>query len=287
MTLSLAHPPAPTLEPFLPIPYQVAGRRRETGDTVTLRLRPPEGRPPAFQPGQFNMLYLFGIGEVPISISGVHPRSGDLEHTVRAVGAVTRALTRLRKGDAVGVRGPFGRGWPLEEAKGHDILILAGGIGLAPLRPALQHILAHRSAYGRVALLYGARTPADLLYPAEVEHWRGRLDLQVFVTVDRGDEDWRGHIGVVTTLLPMAERLMDLRRAFVLTCGPEVMMRVAARELEARGVSPERIFLSLERNMKCAVGFCGHCQFGPVFICRDGPVFPLRRVRPLLEVREL
>jgi NAD(P)H-flavin reductase len=287
LTLSLAHPPAPTLEPFLPIPYQVAGRRRETGDTVTLRLRPPEGRPPAFQPGQFNMLYLFGIGEVPISISGVHPRSGDLEHTVRAVGAVTRALARLRKGDAVGVRGPFGRGWPLEEAKGHDILILAGGIGLAPLRPALQHILAHRSAYGRVALLYGARTPADLLYPAEVEHWRGRLDLQVFVTVDRGDEDWRGHIGVVTTLLPMAERLMDLRRAFVLTCGPEIMMRVAARELEARGVSPERIFLSLERNMKCAVGFCGHCQFGPVFICRDGPVFPLHRIRPLLEVREL
>jgi NAD(P)H-flavin reductase len=287
LTLSLAHPPAPTLEPFLPIPYQVAGRRRETGDTVTLRLRPPEGRPPAFQPGQFNMLYLFGIGEVPISISGVHPRSGDLEHTVRAVGAVTRTLARLRKGDAVGVRGPFGRGWPLEEAKGHDILILAGGIGLAPLRPALQHILAHRSAYGRVALLYGARTPADLLYPAEVEHWRGRLDLQVFVTVDRGDEDWRGHIGVVTTLLPMAERLMDLRRAFVLTCGPEVMMRVAARELEARGVSPERIFLSLERNMKCAVGFCGHCQFGPVFICRDGPVFPLHRIRPLLEVREL
>ncbi len=286
MILPLTHPTAPTLERFLPVPYQVTGIRRETEDTVTFRMRPPGGRPPAFQPGQFNMLYLFGMGEVPISISGVHPRSGDLEHTVRAVGSVTRAMARLGKGNVVGVRGPFGRGWPMEEAKGHDVLIVAGGIGLAPLRPALQHILAHRSEYERVVLLYGARTPADLLYPAELERWRGRLDLQVLVTVDRGDEAWRGHIGVVTTLLPMAERLMDLRKAFILMCGPEIMMHVVAREMENRRISPERIFLSLERNMKCAVGFCGHCQFGPAFICRDGPVFPLHRIRHLLEVRE-
>ncbi|HXF68780.1 MAG TPA: FAD/NAD(P)-binding protein [Thermoflexus sp.] len=272
---------------FLPRPFQVTGVRRETSDTITLRLRPPDGSAFSFRPGQFNMLYLFGIGEVPISISGVHPRTRDLEHTVRAVGYVTRALARLRKGHIVGVRGPFGHGWPLEEARGQDILILAGGIGLAPLRPALQYLLAHRSDYEQIVLLYGSRTPADLLYQLELERWRGRLDLHVFVTVDRGDEAWRGHIGVVTTLLPLAERLLDLRRAFVLMCGPEVMMRVAARELEDRGVPPERIFLSLERNMKCAVGFCGHCQFGPLFICRDGPVFPLPRVRPLLEVREL
>ncbi|MDR7574018.1 MAG: FAD/NAD(P)-binding protein [Armatimonadota bacterium] len=272
---------------FLPRPFQITGVRRETPDTVTLRLRSLQGDPFSFQPGQFNMLYLFGVGEVPISISGVHPKTRDLEHTVRAVGSVTRALVRLRKGHIVGLRGPFGRGWPLEEARGRDILILAGGIGLAPLRPVLQSLMAHRRDYEQIVLLYGARTPADLLYPTELERWRGRLDLQVFITVDRGDEAWRGHIGVVTTLLPMAERFLDLRQAIILMCGPEVMMRVAARELENRGASPEQIFLSLERNMKCAVGFCGHCQFGPAFICRDGPVFPLSQVRSLLEVREL
>lgn len=272
---------------FLPRPFQITGVRRETPDTVTLRLRSLQGDPFSFQPGQFNMLYLFGVGEVPISISGVHPKTRDLEHTVRAVGSVTRALVRLRKGHIVGLRGPFGRGWPLEEARGRDILILAGGIGLAPLRPALQSLMAHRRDYEQIVLLYGARTPADLLYPTELERWRGRLDLQVFITVDRGDEAWRGHIGVVTTLLPLAERFLDLQQAIILMCGPEVMMRVAARELENRGVSPEQIFLSLERNMKCAVGFCGHCQFGPAFICRDGPVFPLPQVRSLLEVREL
>lgn len=274
-------------DPFLPRPFRVTGVRRETPDTVTLRLRPTMGEAVAFHPGQFNMLYLFGIGEVPISISGVHPRTRDLEHTVRAVGSVTRALAQLRRGHLVGVRGPFGRGWPLAEARGHDILIIAGGIGLAPLRPALQHLLDHRSDYEQVVLLYGSRTPKDLLYSAELEHWRGRLDLHVFVTVDRGDEMWRGHIGVVTTLLPLAERLLDLRHAFVWMCGPEVMMRVAARELENRGVPSERVFVSLERNMKCAVGLCGHCQFGPMFICRDGPVFQLSRVRSLLEIREL
>ncbi|GBD08474.1 Anaerobic sulfite reductase subunit B [Candidatus Thermoflexus japonica] len=279
--------PSYALDLFLPRPFQVTGVRRETPDTVTLRLRSLHGDSLSFQPGQFNMLYLFGVGEVPISISGVHPKTRDLEHTVRAVGYVTRALVRLRKGDVVGLRGPFGRGWPLEEARGRDLLILAGGIGLAPLRPALQYLMAHRRDYEQIVLLYGARTPADLLYPTELERWRGRLDLQVFITVDRGDEAWRGHIGVVTTLLPLAERFLDLRQAIILMCGPEVMMRVAARELENRGVAPEQIFLSLERNMKCAVGFCGHCQFGPAFICRDGPVFPLPQIRPLLEVREL
>ncbi len=277
--------PVPNL--FLPSPFQVTGVRRETSDTITLRLRPPDGQVFSFQPGQFNMLYLFGIGEVPISISGVHPRTHDLEHTVRAVGYVTRALARLRRGDVVGVRGPFGHGWPLEEVRGRDILILAGGIGLAPLRPALQYLLTHSPDYEQIVLLCGARTPADLLYQPELERWRGRLDLQVFVTVDRGDELWRGHIGVVTTLLPLVERFLDMRRAVVLMCGPEVMLRVAVRELEDRGVPAEQIFLSLERNMKCAVGFCGHCQFGPAFICRDGPVFPLPRVRSLLEIREL
>lgn len=271
---------------FTPLPFQVTAVRRETADTFTLRLRPPDGRPFSFWPGQFNMLYVFGVGEVAISISGVHPRTHDLEHTVRAVGYVTRALVRLHRGDVVGVRGPYGRGWPVEEARGRDVLIIAGGIGLAPLRPALRHMMAYRSNYERIVLLYGARTPRDLLYRLELEHWRGRFDLHTFVTVDRGDEAWRGHIGVVTTLLPLAERLLDLRHALVMMCGPEIMMRVAARELENRGVPPDQVFVSLERNMKCGVAMCGHCQLGPLFICRDGPVFPLSQVYTFMETRE-
>ncbi len=277
----------PGLSLFVPRTFQVTSTRRETRDTYTLRIRPLEGSSFSFQPGQFNMLYAFGIGEVPISISGVRPRTYDLEHTVRAVGCVTRALVRLRKGAPIGVRGPFGRGWPLEEIRGRDVLFLAGGIGLAALRAPLQYMLAQRANYGQIVLLYGARSPADLLYRTELERWRQRSGLHVFITVDRVDAYWRGHVGVVTDLLPLAERSLDLKRAIVLMCGPEVMMRVAARMLEVHGVTPERIYLSLERNMKCAVGFCGHCQLGPAFICRDGPVFAFPEVQPLLEVREL
>lgn len=271
---------------FTPLPFQVTAVRRETADTFTLRLRPPDGRTFSFQPGQFNMLYVFGVGEVAISISGTYPRTQDLEHTVRAVGYVTRALVRLRRGDVVGVRGPFGRGWPVEEARGRDVLIIAGGIGLAPLRPALRHLMAHRSDYERIVLLYGARTPRDLLYRPELEGWRRRFDLHSFVTVDRGDDSWRGHVGVVTTLLPLAERLLDLRRALVMMCGPEIMMRVAARELEYRGIPLDQVFVSLERNMKCGVALCGHCQIGPLFICQDGPVFRLSQVYSFMETRE-
>lgn len=273
-------------DPFLPRLCRVTRVRRETRDTVTLDLVPADGNPlPPFTPGQFQMLYAFGVGEVPISLSGDPGRSDRRTHTVRAVGAVTRALARLRPGDPVGVRGPFGRGWPLKGAEGMDLVLVAGGLGLAPLRPALYAVLARRSAFGRVALLYGARTPADLLYRRELERWRGRADLQVEVTVDRADPSWRGDVGAVPRLL---ERVpLEPGKTLALLCGPEGMMRFTARALLERGVPPERVFVSLERNMQCAVALCGHCQLGPTLVCRDGPVYSWKEVEPLLGVREV
>lgn len=276
----------PGAEIFLPHPFVVMRRRRETAETFTLSLTPPPGTPFTFTPGQFNMLYIFGVGEVPISISGDPARADVVDHTVRAVGAVTRALASLKQGAVVGLRGPFGRGWPLKAARGHDVVIVAGGIGLAPLRPAIHHLLRRRGDYGRVVLLYGARTPADLLYRAELERWRGRFDMEVLVTVDRGDMDWHGHVGVVTTLFRQAERFFDPARTVAFICGPEVMMRFTLREFQNRDVPDDCIFLSLERNMKCALGFCGHCQFGPAFICKDGPVFPYSEIAPFFMLRE-
>ncbi|AGP39517.1 FAD/NAD(P)-binding protein [Sorangium cellulosum] len=280
----LAAPSAPS--PFAPEPARVRRVHRETATTFTATIEVP-GRPGglAFAPGQFNMLYAFGVGEVAISISGDPARPDRLLHTIREAGSVTRALGSLRAGMALGLRGPFGSPWPVGEARGADVLLLAGGLGMAPLRPALCHILRHRAAYGRVALLYGARGPEDLLYRRELERWSRRADLQVLVTVDRAGPGWRGHVGVVPALLRLAD--FDPGRAVAFVCGPEVMMRFTARELERRGVPGERVYASLERNMKCAVGLCGRCQLGPSFVCKDGPVLRYDRVGPLLAVREL
>jgi NAD(P)H-flavin reductase len=260
--------------------------RRDLRDTRTLELEPADGSaPPVFSPGQFNMLYVFGIGEAPISISG-HPIEGSaLVHTIRAVGAVSQALVSLKRGAPVGVRGPFGTPWPVGETEGRDVVLVAGGIGLAPIRPALYHVLARRKKYGRVVLLVGARSPQDLLYARELERWRGRFDLEVRVTVDSATGDWRGDIGVVTALVPQVA--FDPARAVAFLCGPEVMMRFAATALLARGVAAEDVYVSMERNMKCAVGVCGHCQLGPTFVCKDGPVFRYSRLEPFLRLREV
>jgi len=257
---------------------------RETPDVVTLTLEPGEGaRPVRCRPGQFAMLYAFGAGEVPISLSADGGPSR-LVHTVREVGGVTAALCRAEPGDVLGLRGPFGNAWPLQRARGGDLVVAAGGIGLAPLRPVLRHVLRRREDWGDVVLLYGARNPDELLYMAEFEAWRA-ADVQVEVTVDNAGMDWTGHVGVVTTLVRHGR--FESARASALLCGPEVMMRFTARELEEKGVPPERIHVSMERNMKCAVGLCGRCQLATEFICRDGPVFCWPRVRDLLDVREL
>ena len=266
--------------------YRIRKVHTETEDTFTMDLAPADGTAPmTFQPGQFNMVYVPGAGEIPISISGNPAEPGRLLHTTREVGSVTQAMSRLGVGDTLGIRGPFGVGWPVDRCAGHDVVIATGGIGLAPLRPALYQLLADREKFGRIVLLYGCRTPKDLLFRHEVEQWRSRLDMHVYVTVDRAAGKWHGYVGVVTSLIPKAP--FDRQRTIALVCGPEVMMRFTAMKLEERGVTPDRIFLSMERNMKCGIGVCGHCQYGPTFICKDGPVFPYDRIRDLLTKREL
>jgi len=237
-----------------------------------------------FAPGQFNMLYMPGYGESAISISSDPARQGVLSHTIRVAGNVTSAMARKRVGERLGLRGPFGSSWPVEACRGNDVVIACGGIGLAPLRPAIYHVLNHRSDYGRVHLLYGARTPKDLLYPAEHEQWRAG-GIEVEVTVDIGESDWAGHVGVVPVLFYRLR--LEPKRTTIWTCGPEIMMRFVVFEALARRIAPERIYLSLERNMSCAMGFCGHCQLGPHFVCKDGPVFSFRQVEPFFNLEDL
>lgn len=270
---------------MIPRVFEVKRAIRELRDTVTLVLDADDQGGFRFSPGQFNMLYGFGVGEVPISVSGDPALPGELVHTIRAVGAVTRPLTALGRGDFVGVRGPFGTAWPVDAARGKDLVFVAGGLGLAPLRPAILQALAARPAFGRVVVLYGARTPEDILFPKDLHAWRGRFDCQAEVTVDRAGTDFRGHVGVVTALI---DRLgMDPERTEAFVCGPEIMMRFAARALLARGVPPTQVWLSIERSMKCGVGLCGHCQFGPTFACKDGPVMRYDKIARLLTIREV
>jgi len=283
MTVFLA--PAPRLDPMLPEPLRIARATRETRGVFTLEFDVYARGGFPFLPGQFNMLYPFGVGESAISISGDPGWPDRLVHTIRGVGAVTHALERLDRGDVVGVRGPFGSGWPLREAEGKDLVVIAGGIGLAPLRPVVYHALRRREAFGRVALLYGTRTPDDIVYRKELELWRGKLDLEVEVTVDTASSNWRGNTGVVTKLISRAA--FDPGKAVAMLCGPEIMMRFCARELERLGVPLDRIWITMERNMRCGAGLCGHCQFGPSFVCKDGPVYRYDRVQDLLSVREV
>lgn len=283
-----------TSDPMVPRIGRVLRRRREAPGVWTLDIEPEQTpaadaannqlKVAASAPGQFNMLTVFGVGEVAISLSGDPFNRGPFIHTVRAVGPVSTALSGLKAGDPVGVRGPFGRGWPMAEMIGRDVVLVAGGLGLAPLRPALYRLLAERDRYGRIVLLYGARGPRDILFGREMGAWR-RLGVDVEVTVDHAADDWRGHVGVVTALI--SRTLFDASHTVALVCGPEVMMRFAIGALRNAGVATDAVYLSMERNMKCAIGFCGHCQFGPVFVCRDGPVFRYDRVSSLLGLKEI
>jgi NAD(P)H-flavin reductase len=268
--------------PYIPRIYKVKNVKRETYNTFTLDVEVNDFR---FLPGQFNMLYAFGIGEVPISISSDPADTHIISHTVRRVGYVTDAICNLKRGDSIGIRGPFGNPWPIDECKGNDILIVAGGLGLAPLRPLIYHLLSYRSRYGSVELLYGAKTPKDILYSKEIARWRARFDVDVYLTVDKADSNWFGNVGVVTSLLRKVHA--DPSHTYVFICGPEIMMRFVAKGLLDMGFRSSNIFISMERNMKCAIGLCGHCQFGPEFVCKDGPVFNYDRVARLLSIREV
>lgn len=267
--------------------YTVTENTRETHDVVTIRMaaRNAAHQQVLFEPGQFNMLYAFGVGEVAISISGDPAQSNQWIHTIRSVGPVSRALTELQPGQAVGVRGPFGTPWPMASASGKDVLIIAGGLGLAPVRPAVHYVLNHRADFGEAALLVGARTPDDLPYRQQLQAWRREPGLQLRVTVDRASTDWVGDVGLVTAQLDQVR--FDPSETIALICGPEIMIRMTALKLQDMGVEADDIYVSLERNMQCAIGLCGHCQFGPHFVCRDGPVFPFSRVGPMMTQREL
>jgi NAD(P)H-flavin reductase len=272
------------VDPMRSRPFRVLAHRQETEDTVTLRLEPDGGGALAFAAGQYTMLGLLGVGEVPISISGDPGAPAVLQHTVRDVGGVTHALVHAQPGDLLDVRGPYGTGWTvLDDSTGMDVVLVAGGIGLAPLRPALMDVLAHRERFGRVVVLYGARSPADVLFGEEYEAWQA-AGVEVAVTVDYGPPGWAGRVGLVTTLIPRAG--FDPPHTLALVCGPEVMMRYAAAALVDRGVAPERVRLSMERNMKCGVGLCGHCQLRELFVCVDGPVLTYARLESLLRLRE-
>jgi NAD(P)H-flavin reductase len=275
--------PALVTDAMLPEFFTVKRMKRETADTFTCELDAAARGGFHFEPGQFNMLYGFGAGESAISISGDPARPDRLVHTIRRVGAVTDVLARLKRGETVGVRGPFGRGWPVAAARGRHLLVVAGGIGLAPLRPVVLHALTHAADFASVTLVYGARTPLDLLYERELSRWAKRV--RVEVTVDRGDSGWQGNTGVVTKLLARVVR--DPTATTAMMCGPELMLRFAARELVSLGMSEADVVISGERSMKCGVGLCGHCQLGPYLLCRDGPTFSYERIARFLTVREL
>jgi NAD(P)H-flavin reductase len=267
---------------MVPQPYVVRSHSRDTPDTWTLELAPAADVLIDPEPGQFAMLTAYGVGEVPISFS--HIGDGALVHTIRDVGAVTAELCRMPCGGAIGVRGPFGTSWPVEDAAGADVVVAAGGLGMAPLRPAVEALLDRRDAYGRLILLYGARTPGDLLYPEQLEVWREQ-GLDVHLTVDAGTRSWLERVGFVSELLK--DVTFDPASAVAFVCGPEVMMRVTVGALVERGVTTDCTYVSLERSMSCGIGHCGHCQLGPILVCRDGPVFPWDQVGGWLAVREL
>ncbi len=279
-------PAGPGPDPMLPRRYRVVRAWNELIGVASLEIAPIEGGDVPAAPGQFNMLYAFGIGEAAISISGDHAKP-QFVHTIRAVGAVSQALTELVGGDVLGVRGPFGSSWPIVSETGRHILLIAGGLGLAPLRPALYHALRHRERYLDVTLIYGARSPDDLLYAGQLGAWSARSDVRVEVTVDHAPASWTGRVGVVTTGLDRLLSRIDPASLSAFVCGPEVMMRYAVMSLLGAGVAHDRVWISMERNMKCAIGFCGHCQFGPSFVCRDGPVFRHDAIADLLATREI
>jgi NAD(P)H-flavin reductase len=291
MTTNLISTATPYIAPMnkllLPAWTEVAKITPEAEGVTTLALRFTDPDLQArfrWLPGQFNMLYVPGFGEAAISMSSdVESGEGLVIHTVRSVGSVTKAISRLKLGDVVGLRGPFGTAWPLQAIEGMDVVISCGGIGLPPLRGAIQTIVRNRSRYGKVTLLYGARTPKDMMYPTEYDAWQNaNIDLQI--TVDRGDEAWNGRVGVVPIMFYNIRP--DPRKTVVLACGPEIMMRFVIYETLARRIPAERIFVSMERNMKCGQGACGHCQMGPYFICKDGPVFPFSALEPFFNVEE-
>jgi NAD(P)H-flavin reductase len=265
---------------------RITSIRKDCSQVFTYELAfvtPEAGQRYQFAPGQFNMLYVPGVGESAISIASDPGESETVLHTIRSVGNVTQSIEKLGVGGDLLMRGPFGTAWPLAQSQGKDVVIAAGGLGLAPLRSAILHCLKHADLYGHIHVLYGARSPTDILYPDELSQWSQR-GANVMTTVDLGNEQWRGNIGVVPSLLSSLK--LDPANTVVMTCGPEVMMRFVVFECLSKQLPPENIFVSLERSMNCAIGHCGHCQMGPVFVCKDGPVFSYAQTEAFFHVEQ-
>lgn len=276
------------MDSWMPVPARILDERNENFNTRTFRMQfidPHYAQAFRFAPGQFNMLYVPGVGEAAISISSDPANCQTIEHTIRVVGSVTRAIDALGEGAIVGLRGPFGRPWPMEHLVGHDVVIVAGGIGLAPLRPVIYHLLRHRDQYRRVVLLYGCRTPEDRVFAVELERWEAEQAIQVLVTVDNATGKWHGPVGVVTNLLKRVR--VNAERTVVLVCGPKILNRVAAWNFLQLHVPPHQVYVSLERNMNCGFGRCGHCQYGSHFVCKDGPVFCFDEVAQVFAKEEI
>lgn len=281
--------PKVNIDPMIPQTFKIEKIRQELKDTFTLHLvlldSGSSSQEFSFLPGQFNMLYSFGAGEVPISLSGPPSKKSTIIHTIRAVGGVTKNLQGLQVGDVVGLRGPFGRPWPLDQARGQDVLIIAGGLGLAPLRPLIYQITEDREEFGKVTLLYGGRSPEELLFTDELGAWAEKSRIDILLTVDKPSFNWSGNVGVVPSLISKVK--LNAQKTVAMICGPEVMMRFSVPPLIKQGLSAEKIFISMERNMKCAVGFCGRCQYREFFTCKDGPVFSWKQIHQHIEKREL
>jgi len=271
---------------LLPIITKILSVVDEAPSVKTIYISIPYSAEPL--PGQFNMIYVKGYGEVPVSLSEISRRGGRLVlgHTVRAAGSVTRALINTAKpGVSIGVRGPYGKGWPVKESMGRDVVVVAGGIGLAPLRPVIKHVESRREDYGKLVILYGARTPEDMLFKYELDKYKSMPNTTVKLSIDKPHPEWREYVGFVTDLIDHVE--LDPKNTVAFVCGPEIMMKVAAKKLLAKGLRKDSIYLSLERRMRCGTGICGTCQLGHFFVCRDGPVFSYEAVEDYLRVEGL
>lgn len=233
------------------------------------------------EPGQFIMLSVFGAGDIPVSISSSPSVRGSFEICVRAAGKVTTALHRLEAGDEVGIRGPFGKGFPIRILEGNDLLMIAGGLGIAPLRSLIRHVLYNRRDFGRVHILLGCKSPQEMLFVDEIDHWSQRMDVYYECTVDRASPDWAGHVGRITTLIPGVH--LEPERTFAIAVGPPVMYKFVIKELLAKKIPERQILMSFERHMKCGIGKCGHCQIQGLYCCQDGPVFSYDQVKNMSE----
>jgi len=272
--------------PYVPYEAEIVERVQESDTIFTLRLRftdPAVQAAYRFQPGQFNMVYLYGVGEVPISIVSDPLDEHLLDHTIRRVGRVTEGLAQLKAGDRIGIRGPYGRGWPLQQVEGRDVAVITGGLGCAPVVSVINYVMRRRESYGKLTIIQGVKHSRDLIYRDRYQAWSEAPDTQVLIAASSSDALWPWHAGPVTDLFAQAQ--FDPDNTTAMMCGPEGMMIAGAGLLAQRGLAEDAIYLSMERNMQCAVGLCGHCQYGGRFICKDGPIFSYPEVKPLLGVR--